>query len=156
MRWGTYMTLSITGTFLAGLAITAVVLRDLWWGDWWFAGIVLSISTVAFLYGVFRERGNWTEYKGLTVREAHERLQQEPVRENDLRMWRRTTGLLLLSAVAIPPLVLYVGMGRGPAAILGGLALCGAASSAIVHRRLRTMARADASSDSTLNPPNGV
>jgi hypothetical protein len=69
--------------------------------DWWLAGLVLAISVAAFLYGVFRERRLWAAHRGLTVKEARERLQEEPVTAADLKMWRRTIAFRLFAAFVL-------------------------------------------------------
>jgi len=139
------MTLWTVAAASVGLAIAALLTVDLWYGDWWFAGIVLTTTVLASGYGLLRR--DRSPYDDMTVKEARDRQRREPpsLGLGEERSWRLMMVLLCVAAFALPPLGWSVGVGRWQGLIMGALALSGGISYLLVYRLIKRASAAGGS-----------
>jgi hypothetical protein len=113
---------------IAGLGLAAGLTWDLWYGDWWFVGFVLAAMTLSVAYGVIRDR---------RTEAALDDESPIGVTSTELRGWRFMIVGLCATALVLPALAMYVGLGRWQSVALGAFALAGAISYAVVYRLVK-------------------
>jgi hypothetical protein len=144
MRWKTYTTLGAIASGVLGLAVVALLTRDLWYGDWWLVGFTLAISCAAFTYGLIEARRKGSPYDDMSFKEVREKGRRgelpPAMTPEDLRGWRRMMVLMWLAVPGLPLLLLSIGLELWASLAMGAFALCGAISYVVVYWLMRRSA----------------